>query len=103
MAALFEDRERAYEAKWAHDEEMRFRIVARRNELAGRWAAAEMGLGPAEIDRYVAAIIEMGMKSGDWGPLFRKIKSDLGPGHSDLTILRKMDDFLKAASRDVDS
>jgi hypothetical protein len=101
MAALFEARERAYEAKWAHDEEMRFRMVARRNELVGRWAAAEMGLSPAEIDRYVAAITLMGMKSGDWGPLFQKIRSDLGPGHSDLTILRKMDDFLRAASLDI--
>lgn len=101
MTALFEDRERAYEAKWAHDEEMRFRMVARRNELVGRWAAAEMGLAPAEIDGYVAAIVELGMKSGDWGPLFRKIKSDLGPGHSDLAILRKMDDFLKAACLDM--
>lgn len=101
MALLFEDRERAYEAKWAHDEEMRFRIVARRNELVGRWAAAEMALGPAESDRYVAAIILMGMKSGDLGPLFQKIKSDLGPGHSDITILRKMDDFLKVARRDI--
>jgi len=101
MTSLFEARERAYEAKWAHDEEMRFRVVARRNELVGRWAAVEMGLGPAESDRYVAAIIEMGMKSGDLGSLFRKIKSDLGPGHSDLTIRRKMDDFLKAASMDI--
>ena len=40
----FDDRERAFEAKFAHDEEMQFRITARRNRLLGEWAARQMGL-----------------------------------------------------------
>ena len=45
----FDDRERAFEAKFAHDEEMQFRISARRNRLLGEWAARQMGLTEAEI------------------------------------------------------
>ena len=42
MSGSFEDRERAFESKWAHDEELRFKIVARRNKLLGLWAAEQM-------------------------------------------------------------
>ncbi len=44
----FDDRERAFKSKFAHDEEMRFRIIARRNRLLGEWAARQMGLSEAE-------------------------------------------------------
>ena len=46
----FNDRERAFETKFAHDEEMKFRIIARRNRLLGEWAARQMGLSEAETD-----------------------------------------------------
>ena len=46
----FDDRERAFEAKFAHDEEMQFRITARRNRLLGQWAARQMGLSEAETE-----------------------------------------------------
>ena len=47
----FDDRERAFETKFAHDEEMKFRITARRNRLLGEWAARQMGLSDAESRR----------------------------------------------------
>jgi len=50
MAGLFEERERGYEAKWAHGEETLFKVTARRNDLLGRWAAGELGLSGAEAD-----------------------------------------------------
>ena len=46
----FDDRERAFETKFAHDEEMKFRITARRNRLLGEWAARQMGLSEAETE-----------------------------------------------------
>ena len=46
----FDDRERAFEAKFARDEEMQFRITARRNRLLGEWAARQMGLTEAEAE-----------------------------------------------------
>ena len=44
MSGAFEDREKSYEAKWAHDEDLRFRTIARRNKLLGLWAAEQFGL-----------------------------------------------------------
>ena len=52
----FDDRERAEEAKFAHDEEMMFRIHARRNRLLGQWAAERMGLSAAEIAELLASM-----------------------------------------------
>ena len=54
----FDDRERAFEAKFARDEEMAFRITARRNRLVGEWAAAKMNLTPAETDAYAKAVVQ---------------------------------------------
>ena len=48
----FNDRERAFETKYARDEEMQFRILARRNRLLGEWAARLMGLSDAETQGY---------------------------------------------------
>ena len=54
----FDDREKAFEAKYALDEEMAFRILARRNRLLGQWAAAKMGLTPEETDAYAKAVVQ---------------------------------------------
>jgi hypothetical protein len=54
----FDDREKAFEAKYARDEDMAFRVTARRNRLLGQWAAAKMGLTPEETDAYAKAVIQ---------------------------------------------
>ena len=51
----FDDRERAEETKFARDEDMAFRVQARRNRLLGEWAAEKMGLSPEESDAYARA------------------------------------------------
>lgn len=101
MTSLFDARERAFEAKWAHDEEMQFRVIVRRNELLGRWLAEELGLAGADKERYVAALIALGLKGDKSDALFQKVRADLGEAHSSTVILRRMDDFLRAASLDV--
>ena len=53
----FDDRERAFETKFAHDEDMKFRITARRNRLLGEWAARQMGLTDAESESYAKDVI----------------------------------------------
>ena len=53
----FDERERAFETKFAHDEELRFRVIARRNRLLGQWAARLMGLSDAEADTYAKDVI----------------------------------------------
>ena len=53
----FDDRERAFETKYAHDEEMKFRVIARRNKLLGEWAARKLGLSQEETDSYAKDVI----------------------------------------------
>lgn len=53
MPITFEERERAYEAKFAHDQEFRFRALARRDKLFARWAATRLGLDAAEAEALV--------------------------------------------------
>ena len=53
----FDDRERAFEGQYARDQEMQFKIVARRNRLLGQWAARKMGLTQAEADAYASDVI----------------------------------------------
>ena len=62
MAGSFEAREKGYEAKWAHDEELHFKVLARRNKLLGQWAAGEMGLSGPAADDYVKATIQAGWR-----------------------------------------
>jgi hypothetical protein len=73
----FDDRERAFETKFAHDEEMKFRVIARRNRLLGEWAAAKMGLSEAETDAYAKDVIHADFEEGGEEDVIRKILGDL--------------------------
>ncbi|MFW2830933.1 DUF1476 domain-containing protein [Sphingomonas sp. ID0503] len=73
----FDDRERAFETKFAHDEEMQFRIVARRNRLAGQWAAGLMGLTAEETDAYYKAVVQADFEESGDDDVIRKLLSDL--------------------------
>lgn len=74
---MFDDRERAFEAKFAHDEEMQFRITARRNRLVGEWAAVKMGLTPAETDAYAKAVVQADFEEAGDEDVVRKLLGDL--------------------------
>jgi hypothetical protein len=73
----FDDRERAFETKFAHDQEMIFRVTARRNRLMGQWAADLMGLTAAETDAYAKAVIQADFEEAGDEDVIRKILGDL--------------------------
>jgi hypothetical protein len=73
----FDDRERAEEAKFAHDEEMMFRIHARRNRLLGQWAAERMKLSPEEADAYAKGVVQLDFEEGGDEDVVRKLLGDL--------------------------
>ena len=73
----FDDRERAFEAKFARDEEMNFRITARRNKLVGQWAAEKMGLTPEETDAYAKAVVQADFEEAGDEDVIRKLLGDL--------------------------
>jgi hypothetical protein len=73
----FNDRERAFESKFAHDEEMKFRITARRNRLLGEWAARRMGLTEAESESYAKDVIRADFEEAGDNDVIRKVLGDL--------------------------
>lgn len=73
----FDDRERAFEAKFAMDEEMAFRVIARRNRLLGQWAAAKMNLTPEETDAYAKAVVQADFEESGSEDVIRKLLGDL--------------------------
>ena len=73
----FDDRERAFEAKFARDEEMQFRVLARRNRLLGEWAAALMGLTEAEAEAYAKEVIHTDFEEAGDEDVIRKLLGDL--------------------------
>jgi hypothetical protein len=80
----FDDRERAFEAKFAHDEEMAFRIVARRNRLLGVWAAERMKLTPEEADSYAKTVVHADLEEAGDGDVVRKVVGDLNAAGVDI-------------------
>ena len=75
--STFDDRERAFETKYARDEEMQFRIVARRNKLLGQWAAAKMGLTEAEAESYAKDVVRADFEEAGDEDVIRKLLGDL--------------------------
>jgi hypothetical protein len=73
----FDDRERAFEAKFAHDEEMNFRIIARRNRLVGEWAARKMQLSEEETAAYAKDVVRADFETAGDDDVIRKLLGDL--------------------------
>jgi len=73
----FDDRERAFEAKFARDEEMQFRVIARRNRLLGEWAARRMGLTDAEAESYAKDVVRSDFEEAGDHDVIRKVLGDL--------------------------
>ena len=73
----FDDRERAFETKFAHDQEMIFRVTARRNRLIGMWAARLMGLTAEEADAYAKAVVQADFEEAGDEDVIRKLLGDL--------------------------
>lgn len=100
----FDDRERAYEAKFAHDEEMNFRIIARRNRLLGEWAGRKMGLSNEESASYSKDVIRADFESAGDDDVVRKLVGDLtsaGVEIDDLQIREALGHKMIEARRQI--
>jgi hypothetical protein len=73
----FDNREHAFEAKFAHDAEMQFRAEARRNKLVGLWAADLLGKTGAEADAYALTVISADFEEAGIEDVVRKVAADL--------------------------
>jgi hypothetical protein len=102
----FEDREKGFERKFAHDEELKFRATARRNKLLGLWAAGEMRVKGDEAQAYAREVIKADLEQPGEEDVFRKIRKDFdakGVQQSDHQIRRKMSDLMSEAIAQIEA
>jgi hypothetical protein len=102
----FDDREKGFERKFVHDEELRFKAMARRNRLLGLWAADLMGVTGDEAQAYARQVIKADLAEPGDEDVFRKIRADFdakGVSQSDHQIRRKMADLLGEAVMQIET
>ncbi|MGJ3647143.1 DUF1476 domain-containing protein [Sphingomonas sp. GlSt437] len=100
----FDDREKAFEAKFAHDQEFVFRVTARRNRLLGQWAAALMKLTPEETDAYAKSVVQADFEEAGDEDVVRKLLGDLiaaGVDMDDATVRAAINDKAIEARRQL--
>ncbi len=102
----FDERERGYEAKFAHDQELKFRAIARRNKLAGLWAAGKLGLANAETEDYVKTVIKADFEKPGDEDIVAKLAGDFsakGITMPDSEIRAKLIELLGEAIRQIEA
>ena len=99
--STFDERERGFEAKYAHDAEMQFKAEARRNRLLGLWAAEKMGLAGDAADAYAKEVVLSDFEEAGHEDVVRKVAGDLGDMADADTIRSKMDELLRVAQEQL--
>jgi len=98
------DRRDAFENKFAHDEELKFKATARRNKLLGLWAAEKLGKTGEAADAYAREVIAADFEEAGDNDVFRKVRRDFdaaGVDQSDHQIRRTMDELLVVAADQI--
>ncbi len=100
----FDDREKQFEAKFQHDQELQFKVTARRNRLLGEWAGELMGLSGEALKAYAGDVVQSDFdKPGDEDVL-EKVLADLNGKNiqaSNHQVRKQMDDLLAEAKKQV--
>ena len=100
----FDDRERAFEAKHVRDDEIMFRVRARRNRLVGEWAAGKLRLSGTEVEAYASAIVHADFEEVGDEDIVRKLVADFSAADvavDDGEIRRMLDDKMGEARRQL--
>ena len=94
----FDDREKSFEKKFAYDEELQFKIGARRNKYLGQWASQILGYNQEKEKEYIQSVIKADFEEAGDEDVFRKIKVDLKDHNiSDEEIRKKMEELNEKA------
>lgn len=102
----FDDREKAFEKKFAHDADLKFKAESRRNKMLAEWAGAKLGITGAELGDYIKAVRKADLEEKGDDDVFRKVKADLvakGVSVADADIRTHMSEFLARAVADIES
>ncbi|MDQ0314741.1 DUF1476 domain-containing protein [Amorphus orientalis] len=96
----FESRKDAYEGKFAHDEELRFKATARRNKLLGLWAAEKLGYSGEQAETYAKDVVRSDFEEPGDEDVFRKVRKDFDDNNvqqTDHQIRRTMEELMATA------
>ena len=97
----FDEREKSFEKKFAHDQELQFKVSARRNKYIGEWASKILGYDEDKEKEYIQSVIKADFAEAGDEDVFRKIKNDLKNNNiSDEDIRKKMDELNEKAKTD---
>ena len=98
----FNEREKAFEDKYKHDQELQFKVEVRRNKLLGLWVAELLGLSGADAEAYAKEVVAADFEEPGDADLIRKIQADAQPKSLDLSEhrLRKKMDELNAVAKE---
>lgn len=102
----FDKRENAFENKFMHDQDLKFKAESRRNKMLAEWAAAKLGLSGAAIEDYVKAVRKADLEEKGDDDVFRKVAKDLadkGVKVADADLRHQMHDFLAKAVGDIEA
>jgi len=100
----FDKREEGFEQQFAHDEELRFKAIARRNKMLGLWAAGKLGLSGTDAENYARSIVLAEFEQGGDSAVIAKIRKDLeakGIAQSEHQITRTMTELMATAIIDI--
>ena len=100
----FDDREKGYENKFAHDEQVMFKAAARRNKLLGLWAAELMGLSGDDAEAYAKEVVVADLEEAGDDDVFRKVRADFDAkqvDQSDHQLRRTMDELMAKAIEQI--
>ena len=97
----FEDRKKSFEKKFAHDQELQFKVSARRNKYLGEWVSEILGYNSNQVKEYIQSVIKADFAEAGDEDVFRKIKQDLKEKNiSDEELRKKMDELNEKAKTD---
>ena len=97
----FEDRKKSFEKKFVHDEELQFKVNAKRNKYLGEWASKILGYDEDQKKEYIQSVIKADFTEAGDEDVFRKVKEDLKNHNiSDEDIRIKMEETLQSAKKD---
>ena len=97
----FDEREKGFEKKFAYDEELQFKVSARRNKYIGEWASKILGYNSDQEKEYIQSVIKADFAEAGDEDVFRKVKEDLKDHNiSDENIRKKMDELNEKAKSD---
>ena len=100
----FKDREKAFEDKYKHDQELQFKVEVRRNKLLGLWLAEQLGIAGADADAYAKEVVSADFEEPGEEDVVRKVMGDIAARNIDLSehrVRKKMEELLAVAKEQI--